>query len=292
MKNRTTLLSLLLGSLLTGCASTSPVETQVVIEPIPYNQLCCTRFAEMPFIQLSANETLAFKLGDDADAAAFSDGNSYFSAFQFAERSGIVNIQLSSTMSNGEVFAPKVVMLDAAFNQVDETTLDQFDIKASDAFTSTRYTASFKIDARKTPYIVIYTPEEYLGKTIKVDHPAKVRAKELGEAMPMATDPSYTHGHNGELELVVKTQSISAIKRAAQPVVVQSAPASQSEKTVETQVSSVLPDTINYYHTAIRQAVEQNDIAKALSLLEEAKALNVADAQKVFVSAVNALGGQ
>jgi maltose operon protein len=49
---------------------------------------------------------------------------------------------------------------------------------------------------------------------------------------------------------------------------------------------------VNYYHNAIRQAVEQNDIAKALSLLEEAKALNVVDAQKVFVSAVNALGGQ
>ncbi len=49
----------------------------------------------------------------------------------------------------------------------------------------------------------------------------------------------------------------------------------------------VQPETQSYYYKAIEQAVAAGDIPKALSLLDEAKALNIPGAQETFVRAVN-----
>lgn len=289
MKRNKTILTLLLGSLLTACSSTPPVTSANDVELIPYADVCCTQLSQLPFIKLAANEALNFSLNSDTDAAAFQDGNSYFSAFEFADRSAIVTVSISSFMADGKVFAPKMVSLDEHFNPVDSTTLDQFDIRASDAFTSTQYTADFKIDARQTPYFVIYTPEEYLGKAITVDHPAKVRAKELGEAMPMVTDPHYVHGNSGKVSVEVKTTSFQAAKRKVSPPVM--APAGESLKAPAVQkepaVTEVQPETVSFYYSAIQNAVAENNIPKALSLLDEAKALGVERAQQAFVEAIN-----
>lgn len=282
MDRKKTIIALILGSSIMACSSNHQVDTQVVVEPISYSQLCCTKFSELPWIQLSTNEELKFKFDDTVDAAAFKDGNSYFYAFQFADRSGSVDVDLASIMKGKEVFAPKLITLDHNYNIVSESQLAQFDVITSDAFTRTQYASKFKIDARKTPYIVIYTPETYLGETIQVDHPAKVRAKEFGEVMPMTTDPRYTHTYNGEVVLGVKTNTYKpASKKENQPTIAKS-------MAIETSaVASVLPETVTYYHQSIENAVKINDIPKALALLDEAKALNIEGAQKTFVNAIN-----
>ncbi|PWI32618.1 transcriptional regulator [Vibrio albus] len=289
MKTNKAILTLLLGSLLTACSSTPPATPAADVELIPYADVCCTQLSQLPFIKLAANETLDFSLNSDTDAAAFQDGNSYFSAFEFADRSAIVTVSISSFMADGKVFAPKMVSLDEHFHPVDSTTLDQFDIKTSDAFTQTQYSADFKIDARKTPYFVIYTPEDYLGKEITVDHPAKVRAKEMGEAMPMVTDPHYVHANSGKVSVKVKTISFQAAKRKVSlPVATQeeeplNMPAAQKDPVV----TEVQPETVSFYYSAIQKAVADNNIPKALSLLDEAKALGVEGAQQAFVEAIN-----
>lgn len=289
MKKNKAILTLLLGSLLTACSSSSPVTSTTEVELIPYSEVCCTRLSQLPFIKLAANETLDFQLNSDSDAAAFQDGNSYFSAFEFADRSAIVTVSISSFMANGKVFAPKMVLLNETFDPVDSTTLEQFDIQTSDAFTQTQYSADFKIDARETPYFVIYTPEEYLGKEITVDHPAKVRAKELGEAMPMVTDPHYVHANNGRISVTVKTNSFQAAKKKVNSVSVTLADEPKKETATKQAplVAEVQPETISFYHSSIKKAVTENNIPKALSLLDEAKALGVEGAQQAFVEAIN-----
>ncbi|QSA20889.1 transcriptional regulator, partial [Vibrio furnissii] len=47
-----------------------------------------------------------------------------------------------------------------------------------------------------------------------------------------------------------------------------------------------------YYFSTIEKAVAANDIPKALSLLDEAKALGIEGAQEVFVKAVNRKSAQ
>lgn len=289
MKINKTILTMILGSQLTACSTTPSVTPAADVELIPYADVCCTQLSLLPFIKLAADETLDFSMNSDTDAAAFQDGNSYFSAFEFADRSAIVTVHISSYMADRKVFAPKMILLDEHLNLVDSTTLDQFDIKTSDAFNQTQYSADFKIDTRKTPYFVIYTPEEYLGKEIIVEHPARTRAKELGEVMPMVTDPHYVHSHSGHISVAVKTMSFQSAKRKASSTLVAPAGDPLNVPTVnkEPVVTEVQPETVSFYSSAIQKAVAENNIPKALALLDEAKALGVKGAQQTFVKAIN-----
>jgi maltose operon protein len=270
MNTKKLLLSLLIGLSLTACSSTQTI--QQPIEPLANTQVCCSDFSQYPWIPLATTEEIDFQLDKDSPIGHFSNGNSYFNAFKLSDRSGKVQLRLSSLMINDSVVAPKLIALDHEFNVVNTTSLDQFDIKPSDAFTRTQFQLNFDLDATKTPYFIIYSAESYLGQSIKVKHPARIRAEELGEAMPMVTDPTYTYKHFGKLKLSVKTLSLQAYK----------APEQQAKPVA----AIAQPETQTFYQNAIIEAVNKNDITKALALLEEAKALGIKGADTVFVNAL------
>lgn len=68
----------------------------------------------------------------------------------------------------------------------------------------------------KTPYFIVYTDESELGDSIQIPHPAKERAVELGQPMPMVTDPKYTYEAFGSLEVAIKTLSLAAPSRTTE----------------------------------------------------------------------------
>ncbi|MBE4587258.1 transcriptional regulator [Vibrio navarrensis] len=277
MKNKHSLLAVVLGALLTGCASDAKVQTELT--PPTNAEVCCTDFAQFPYAQLNDNEDLKFDVDLASPVGTFSAGNSHFAAFRFSERSGDVTVTLSSLMIDDSVFAPEVLLLDNQFQVVETLKLQDFQILPSDAFTRIRYIEKFTTNAEQTPYFVIYTPADQLGKQVTVDHPAKIRAKEFGEVMPMVVDPVYTYRLGGRIELQVETRKLRPF-RAAETV--QSVQTPVVEKTIQAQ-----PESQQFYLSAIEQAVAAGDIPKALSLLDEAKALNIPGAQETFVRAVN-----
>lgn len=270
MNTKKLLLSLFIGLSLTACSSTQTI--QQPIEPLANTQVCCSDFSQYPWIPLATTEEIDFQLDKDSPIGQFSDGNSYFNAFKFADRSGKVQLRLSSLMINDSVVAPKLIALDHEFTVVSTTSLDQFDIKPSDAFTRTQFQLNFQLDAAKTPYFIVYSSNEYLGQSIKVKHPARIRSEELGEPMPMVTDPTYTYERFGKLKLSIKTLSLQAQQ--------------QTTQTPSVAIKTVLSETQVFYKTSIINALENNDIPKALALLEEAKALGMKDAQDVFIKAL------
>lgn len=270
MNTKNLLLSLFVGLSLTACSSTEIIQEPIV--PISSSEVCCSNFSQFPWISLNTTENIDFQLDSDSPVGHFSDGNSYFNAFKLSERSGKVQLRLSSLMINDSVVAPKLIALDDQFKIISTTNLEQFNIKTSGAFTRTQFQLNFNLDATKTPYFIIYSSEAYLGQSIKVKHPARIRAEELGEAMPMVTDPTYTYKRFGKLTLSVKTLSLQAHKAPKQQT---------TPLTVSAQ-----PETQSFYHNAIIEAVKTNDITKALALLEEAKALGIKDAKTVFVNAL------
>ncbi|OXX39429.1 transcriptional regulator [Vibrio sp. V09_P4A23P171] len=282
MNNKKSLMTLILGAALTACSSVPSTSNLSSTEAISYAKVCCNNYADFPWIELQSNESIEFDIDESAPIGHFTDGNSYFNAFQLPQRSAKVQIQLSSYMFDKAVFLPKLIMLDQTFNIVSEIDLPKFKIKTSDAFTRTQYYVNVQVDSKQTPYFIIYSPEQYFGKTIKVDHPAKVRAKDLGEAMPMVTDPTYISSHFGQFKLEIKTLSLQShqTKRKIEK------PA--SEQTAVAVAVVVQIETKKYYISAIENAVNTGDVAKALSLLDEAKMLNVDGAQQAFIKAVNA----
>ncbi|KYN79823.1 transcriptional regulator [Vibrio cidicii] len=277
MKNKHSLLAVVLGALLTGCASDAKLQTELT--PPTNAEVCCSDFAQFPYAQLNDKEDLKFDVDLASPVGTFAAGNSHFAAFRFSERSGDVTVTVSSLMIDDSVFAPEVLLLDKQFQVVETLKLQDFQILPSDAFTRTRYIEKFTTNAEQTPYFVIYTPADQLGKQVTVDHPAKIRAKEFGEVMPMVVDPVYTYRLGGRIELQVETRKLRPF-RAAEAV--QSVQTPVVEKTIKAQ-----PESQQFYLSAIEQAVAAGDIPKALSLLDEAKALNIPGAQETFVRAVN-----
>lgn len=288
INKKSSILAVVLGALLSGCASDAQVKLELT--PPTNSEVCCTTYSEFPFVQLQDNEDIKFDIDLASPVGSFVSGNSHFAAFRFSDRSQEVKIELASRFIDDSVFAPTALLLDENFQVVTQYKLEDFQTLPSNAFTSTRYIASFRADAAKTPYLVVYTPADLLGESVKVDHPAKVRAKEFGEVMPMVTDPVYTHQLGGKLELEVETLKLRPFraisKMVEQPAkVVKQEPAASVVKT-KTAIAAQ-PESTKFYISAIQNAVKSNDIPKALSLLDEAKALNIEGAQEAFVKAVN-----
>ncbi|MEZ8052008.1 MULTISPECIES: MalM family protein [Vibrio] len=299
MKNKSSILAVVLGALLGGCASDAQVQTELA--PPTNSEVCCSDFSQFPYAQLNDKEDLKFDIDLGSPVGNFTTGNSHFAGFKFSERSGEMVVTLASLMIDDSVFAPEVIFLDEAFQPVKTLKFDDFRIQASDAFTRTSYAERLRVDATKTPYMIIYTPADELGKTIKVDHPAKVRAKEYGEVMPMVIDPVYTNRLGGRLTLEIETLKLRPYRATAAvapvavaPVVAkssatQTAPVSKAAPLTKAETAlKVQQETQEFYISSIQKAVKSGDVPKALGLLDEAKALNVEGAQEAFVRAVNA----
>jgi len=255
---------------LTACSSTEIITKPIV--PLPLSEVCCNDFSQLPWIQLRTTEEIDFQLDSSSPIGHFSDGNGYFNAFKLSERSKKVQLRLSSFMGKNSVVAPNIITLDDKFNIVSTASLEQFDIKTSDAFTRTQFQLSFDLDASITPYFIVYSSDAYLGQSIKVKHPARIRAEELGEPIPMVTDPTYSYQRFGKLMLSVKTLSLQAYKA--------------SVKQIQPAIKSTQPETQLFYQNAITQAVNNNDTSKALSLIKEAKALGIINPERVFINAL------
>ncbi|MCW8347460.1 MalM family protein [Vibrio sp. ZSDZ65] len=278
------ILALLLGLSVVGCASNSVIKPTISTSQMSAEDVCCISKKDFAWVELDKVENVGFIIDDSAPVWNFVSGKSFFNAFEFSPRSGKVKLTLSSKMLGKEVFAPTVQLLDKEYNVARTISLDEFNIRFSDMFDANRYIASFEVDAQKMPYMIIYTQASDVGKMITVPHPARVRAEEAGEPRPIVTDPKFVHSYTGELTLELETLSLGSRK------VVSDLGANSGVITgavVATTSVTVQPETKNYYHTAIQKAVSEDNIPKALSLLDEAKALNIEGAQAVFVKAIN-----
>ncbi|WED24913.1 MalM family protein [Vibrio sp. JC009] len=276
-------LSLLPLSLL-GCSNMTSNEN-LVADAIVSEQVCCTSLSDFPWIALKKADSFQFEINEAAPVWGFEGGKSYLSAFEFSEYSGVVRLTLRSRMNKGRVFAPSIDLLDGNYEVKKTVSPEEFQVRFSDALLGNRYEMTLKVDTNKTPYMVVYTDAENIGQEITIPHPAKVRAKESGAPMPIATDPKYLFSYTGELDLEFETLSLSGYKsKQKQKSEREASPSKATE--VKAQIKPLM-DTQNYYHNSIRAAIKANDIPKALSLLDEAKALNVEGAQEAFVKALN-----
>ncbi|CAM3669843.1 maltose regulon periplasmic protein [Vibrio aerogenes CECT 7868] len=266
----------MIGLTVSGCSSVAPPDSHSARQSLSAAQICCSAYAGFYWTEVNKNDPIRLKLNQRSPVWSFPEGNSYFGAFHFSELSGEVSVNIRSTMSTGQVFAPTVLLLDAHFQPRIKWDLTHFEIRYADAFGQNRYEGRFNINAEETPYMVIYTNAEKIGDKVIIPHPAKRRAKESGEPLPIVSDISYARTYQGTMDIQVTTESVRQ-----HPVT----PPSPQRHVQDTRV--VEADSTHYYHHAIQQAVANHHIDKALALLEEAKILNVPKARQVFIEAIN-----
>lgn len=273
-------LALCISAMLAGCSSTPQAPRDTTIQA----EVCCTHYSQFPWIDLQDKETLSFRIDGSSPVGQFPDGKSYFAAFRLPERADKVRIHLDSWMEKGTVFAPRILALDEQFRVVSETDQRGFKYRAADAFRKTSYNLELELQASKTPYLIIYSPDAYRAGQIQVPHPARVRAEELGEPRPMVTDPIYQHGPFGRLGLTVESLTLRPYR--AKPVANTPATAtSQPPVTppLATPPNGMLKETEAYYNRLIREAVAKNDIRRALQLADEAKRAGSPSAEDLLV---------
>ncbi|MGL4726667.1 MAG: maltose operon protein MalM [Scandinavium sp.] len=241
-------------------------------------------------------------------------------AYSVPANIGELNITLTSEVNKQtSVFAPNVLILDqnmtpSAFFPGNYFTYQEPGVMSADRLEGVmRLTPAL---GQQKIYVLVFTTPQDLQQTTKLVDPAKAYAKGTGNAVPDIPDPIARHVTDGSLKLQVKTSSASSVlvgplfgssgpgpvtvgntaapvysapaaapvaaTAVAAPAVAASAPAAKSEP--------VLNDTESYFNNAIKQAVKEGNIDKALKLLNEAERLGSTSARSTFISSVKGKG--
>jgi maltose operon protein len=261
---------------LVGCSSTEQLDNS--LRTLKQTEVCCESLVKFPWIKLETNDKFQSTLDGSSPVWNFGHDKSYFSSFKFNERSGNVELIVRSIMRQDKVLKPSIILLNEDFKVVRTVANKDFVVKFSDALNKNRYELQLSLNAKQTPYFIVFGESEDIGQKVVVPHPAKLRAEQMGEPLPIVSDPSYVVSANGLIEVEVKTTSVSGTVQTNEVINAES----------KNSKLDILPDTQAYYLSSIKKSVEAGDIPKALSLLDEAKALGIEDAQEVFVKAVNA----
>ncbi|SIO32430.1 MalM family protein [Salinivibrio sp. ES.052] len=124
-------------------------------------------------------------------------------------------------------------------------------------------------------YLVIFTDKDKLNETVAVSHPAKLDAEGRGNYLPEVGDIQVPRALTGTFS--IEATALGARNKAQSTIL----PAlSATERPQQ--------ESVSFYHQAIRAAIADNDVDKAMGLLRDAEQLGITDADQVFRDAMKA----
>ncbi|WP_102504589.1 MalM family protein [Salinivibrio kushneri] len=261
--------------LLSGCSAS--VTQELPLMPAD-NASCCESLKQLSFVPLKETEALNVSLDNHSAVFNFDEGSSYSKSFVFSPRTESAHVTIKLVMQNGQVFSPNVLLLNKNYEVVEKVTYRKFKTQSADLTKPSQLVANF--DTKNVRYMVIYADRRKLGSKIVIPHPAKVRAKEFGEPMPMVTDPVYQRVAVGKLIMSIHTTQYASY--ASDDERLSSYPIKASNSGNPQQ------ESVTFYHQAIRTAIADNDVDKAMGLLRDAEQLGITDADQVFRDAMKA----
>ncbi|MDC5805813.1 MalM family protein [Vibrio europaeus] len=261
---------LLFSALLFGCTSTDTVSTVA-----PADSIQITRIADVDWQKLEVPASVEFKVSEQSQSLLNENSIGPIAAFEVPGNRGSLDIELSTLVQNEKsLYAANIMILDANDNVLYQRSFNEFNYKHAKYLDPDMFETKLTVvpDSSLQPLrVLIYTTLSDVQNTSTVLHPAKLFAMAKSTVPPQVEDPTVFHASNGLLRLNVSANDI-VTKRIREHS--------------EYVPSSV--DSSDFYIEQIEKAVKNGEIPKALSLLDEAKALNIDGAQEAFVKAVNA----
>ena len=115
------------------------------------------------------------------------------------------------------------------------------------------------------------TPGDLQGST-ELLHPAKAYAIARNTVPPEIPNPIAQHSPYGEFTLDISSPLLQNTSPTAATTVADQGPALEESK--------------GFYLSSIERAVRNNDINKAMKLLDEAERLGIEDARSTFINAI------
>lgn len=261
--------SIFLGScvLLAGCQSTEVIEQDAVHSKlVERNQMGLNAFA----VKVPSEHKFAIKRNTqqfDIDGVT-----SPVTAVALPNSAGALDITVTSVIGK-TAFAPYVAIIREDGTVVDGYQFDQFTYQKPRFHLGNRLTLNFvfmplAMDSELT--LVVYTKPEMIGNSVSVIHPARLDAEARGNHLPEVKDIDIPFALQGEIVIEIDT--------ARHQLDIESA---------DKRPHSVTEQSAEFYRQAIRDAVKDNELQKAVSLLEEAESLGISKAREVFNQAIN-----
>ncbi|MGF1777515.1 MalM family protein [Vibrio nomapromontoriensis] len=252
-----------------GCSSTQEVSNSV--EP---EQQVVTSVDKIKWMDLNLPVDIEANINESSQLLLEGNSAGPIMGLVVDGTRGSLDIEVQTLVENEQsLYASSVKITDNLGNLLAENNFEQFEYQQSKMLDPNKFAVTMnvipKIGTTKI-YILVYTTKQSLDSTSTVTHPAKIFAETKGTVPPVIPDPSIEHSLYGKVK----------VKVTANDFVTQRVVKAQ-EYVPEAATSS------EYYTSAIQKAVAEDNIPKALSLLDEAKALNIEGAQEVFVKAIN-----
>ncbi|WP_446470362.1 maltose operon protein MalM [Xenorhabdus stockiae] len=193
---------------------------------------------------------------------------------------GSLKMTLSSLIKDKQVYLPNVLVFDEKFQPVALYTSHSFSYQQPGIFSGERVERTLKItpvSGQKNIYLLIYTTHADLQTSTKMVDPAKAYAQGVGNAVPNIPDPVARHTDTGILTLKVTSE------RTTENVLADHSLVDRKPNRVPKSISG---ETEQHFNEAIKKAIKNGDINKALTLLDEAERLGSSSARETFIKMI------
>ena len=289
---------------LLGCTTTETV----VFDSTGVAQVAQS-YSDIQWVEVTPTKRINFAIDDTNQTYTFATGQSAIAAFTIDTQGKELELELVSHFKK-TVFYPNALLLNENNQVLKRFGKDDFEYKHAYALDGDRLVSEVTVQpvGKQTVKLLVFTTPELVAGESEVLHPVKLDAIARGNYPPDVPNPIIPHAEFGQLTLVATVDDAVIVE---EPITVASTDTAHAQfqkelaeqkstgnqrtsevaviSTDEVAESSLLTDAQqSFYLSSIKNAVNAGLLDKALSLLEEAKALNVEGAQETFIKAVNA----
>ncbi|WP_158538062.1 MalM family protein [Corallincola holothuriorum] len=279
---------------------------------------CCNSLSQLNYFPLPASFSEEVFIDVDAQVFEFKTGKSFVLGYRLPQVVGSYSVELESLLYNDVIFSPSALLLDNKFNITRVISSNQFTYIPEKMFNPNRLNAVVNVngfrqgtDGAET-YLILFTTAEDLEGSTQMISTMRLFAETQGRADPGLPDPIAPHSAVGKLRVTVRSgysdptggdavdqffkdmfpsdgnrnNGEQYLDLPAPSEVPDRSPTPGLTSAVATGNVSMLPETEDLYNNLIAQAVEANDIDKALKLVEEAERAGSSSARTTFIDKV------
>ena len=244
-------------------------------------QACCENFSLLQYQEINSDDDLIIPLTSDSQVYSFSSGKSFVQAYKLTTKGTKLKLNIDSLIYN-TALAPQVTLLDANFNITRTISADKFIYKEPRLLKGDTLSAEITIfraqanNLANETYPLFYTTDKAMIDSTTIVHPAKSYAKAHRTVEPNIADPIIPHSAMGLIKLEIEKEgSEDDAENSYIPVAI-------ADKGTEAPVL-----TEKEFNQEIQKAVEEKEIDKALTIVDQAEAAGSQTARETFVNALN-----
>ena len=213
---------------LTGCIAHAPRKHDAqapnaraeALQKLQNATPCCTRFSDFDFQRALPAKPRRFEIKPGLPVADFNGTRSYFLAFTLpADHPVPYRVVLKSEMTGrwlhlSYLFAPSVVVLDAAYRPLETTDVKQCEYIGWSSST-TGALGSVNIDTKRARYLVVYTSGDQLASSTYWEQSPTAFSADAPVKMAASGSFQISHGPDGSLYVGLMTPRYASAESEA-----------------------------------------------------------------------------